>query len=91
MSRVLRIQYSTCSNIDKKDKSNLSKLKCQKVSKKRYSRVSTRVSKYSLSTLGIHTIGTKVTQKLKNSKKSLDHRQQHESGFLEATFVRRQA
>ena len=51
MSRVLRIWYSTRSSIVNKDKSNSSKLECQKVSKKRYSRVSTRVSKYLLSTL----------------------------------------
>ena len=38
-------------SIVNEDKSNSSKLECQKVSKKRYSRVSTRVSKYSLSTL----------------------------------------
>jgi hypothetical protein len=36
-------------------------------------------------------IGTKVTQKLKNSKKSLDARQRHESRFLEAPLVRQEA
>ena len=44
-------------------------------------------------TIGTHTIGSKLTQKLKSSKKSLDDDQQpkkndHGSRFLESPFVR---